>query len=147
METMFNDVPHKFEAGTPYIEGAFGLKAAVEYLEAVGMDEVRSHEKSITEYAYTKLKTVKGLTIFGPDDMEMRAGVIAFRMDGIHPHDVAQILNEDNICVRVGFHCAMPLHEYLAIGPTVRASFNIYNDKEDIDALFEGLKKVNTVFK
>jgi cysteine desulfurase/selenocysteine lyase len=147
METAFNTVPHKFEAGTPYIEGAFGLKAAVEYLEHVGMDEVRKHEKNITEYAYKTLKTIKGLRIFGPDDIEERAGVIAFHLDGIHPHDIAQVLNEDNICVRVGFHCAMPLHEYLGIGPTVRASFNIYNDNEDIDALFEGLNKVKKIFK
>jgi len=146
-ETVFNDIPHKFEAGTPYIEGAMGLGAAVEYLEKIGMKHVRNHEKELTAYAYEKLSKIIGITIYGPKNMEHHAGVLAFRMKGIHPHDIAQILDEDNICVRVGFHCAMPLHEYLSIGPTVRASFNIYNDKEDIDALVAGLRKVKKMFE
>jgi len=146
METVFNDTPHKFEAGTPFIEGAFGLGAAVKYLRNIGMKNVREHEKSITSYAYEKLTSVEGLTIYGPRDMDIHAGVLAFRMQGIHPHDIAQILNEDNICVRVGFHCAMPLHEYMGIGPTVRASFHIYNGKDDVDALVAGLKKVRKMF-
>ena len=145
-ETVFNDIPHKFEAGTPSIEGAMGLGAAVRYLEKIGMREIRNHEKELTEYAYKKLSKVAGITIYGPTNMEDRGGVIAFRMKGIHPHDIAQILDEDNICVRVGFHCAMPLHEHLGIGATVRASFNIYNDKEDIDALVKGLWKVRKLF-
>jgi len=141
-ETVFHDVPHKFEAGTPFIEGAFGLGAAVGYLKNVGMANVRSHEKELTTYALQKLKELDGVSICGPKNAEIHAGVIAFRMKGIHPHDIAQLLDEDNICVRVGFHCAMPLHEYLGIGPTVRASFNIYNDKYDVDTLVQGLKKV-----
>ena len=142
METVFNDIPHKFEAGTPFIEGAFGLGAAVSYLKTIGMKNIRDHEKKLTAYAYKKVSSIKGVTIYGPSDMEVRGGVLAFRMEGIHPHDIAQVLDEDNICVRVGFHCAMPLHEYLGIGPTVRASFNIYNDRNDVDVLVEGLKKV-----
>jgi cysteine desulfurase/selenocysteine lyase len=146
-ETVFNDIPHKFEAGTPYIEGAMGFGAAVGYLKKIGMKHVRSHEKELTAYAYERLSSIGGITIYGPKNIECHAGVLAFQMKGIHPHDVAQVLDEDNICVRVGFHCAMPLHEYLGIGATVRASFNIYNDKEDIDALVEGLRKVKKMFK
>ncbi len=147
LTTLFNDVPHRFEAGTPYIEGAFGFGAAAEYLMKIGMDNVRKHEKEITGYAYTKLGAVPGVTVYGPSDMELRGGVLAFRMDGIHPHDVAQMLNEDNVCVRVGFHCAMPLHEYLKIGPTVRASFNIYNMNEDVDALVSGIQAISARFR
>jgi len=145
-ETIFNDVPHKFEAGTPFIEGAFGLGAAVNYLGKIGMKNVREHEKALTMYAMEKMSSLDGITIYGPKDMESKAGVLAFRVRGVHPHDVAQLLDRDNICVRVGFHCAMPLHEYLGIGPTVRASFNIYNGKDDVDALVEGLKKVKKMF-
>lgn len=145
--TMFNDVPHKFEAGTPFIEGAIGLGAAVDYLMAIGMKNVREHEKMITAYALQALKKLPGITIYGPSHVEERGGVIAFRVEGIHPHDVAQILDEDNICIRVGYHCAMPLHEYLKIGPTCRASFALYTTTDDIDALVEGLKKVQKMFK
>lgn len=145
-DTVFNDVPHKFEAGTPYIEGAFGLGAAATYLKGLGMQKIRDHEQELTTYAYKKLSAIDGLIIYGPKDMDVHAGVLAFRMQGVHPHDVAQVLDEDNICVRVGFHCAMPLHEYLEIGPTVRASFNIYNGKDDVDALVNGLMKVNKMF-
>ncbi|KKU96154.1 MAG: Cysteine desulfurase, SufS subfamily [Candidatus Gottesmanbacteria bacterium GW2011_GWA1_48_13] len=140
--TVYNSVPHKFEAGTPHIAGVIGLGAAVDYLSVFGMDNVRSHEKEITEYALEKLAGVSGLQIIGPNDPEVRGGVLAFVMKGIHPHDIAQILDEDNVCIRVGFHCAQPLHEYLAVGPTARASFYVYTTKEEIDALVAGLGKV-----
>jgi len=146
METVFNDIPHKFEAGTPYIEGAFGLHAAIRYIQKIGIENICEHEKHITRYAYTKLMKVPNLTVYGPKDIAHRAGIIAFRIGGVHPHDVAQLLDEDNICMRVGYHCAMPLHEFLHISPTVRVSFHIYNDTDDIDALVEGLWKVNKVF-
>lgn len=145
--TEFNDVPHKFEAGTPHIAGAIGLGAAVDYLLKIGMSAVRAHEKEITEYALKKLSSIKEITIVGPKNPELRGGVIAFTVRGIHPHDVAQILDRDNICIRVGFHCAQPLHEYLKIGPTCRASFYLYTTKSDIDALGEGLNKVIRVFR
>lgn len=144
--TVFNSVPHKFEAGTPHIAGVIGLGAAVDYLTALGMDDVLVHEKTITAYAMKNLSNMKGIRIIGPHDTKNRGGVIAFTVAGIHPHDVAQILDEDNVCIRVGFHCAQPLHEYLAIGPTCRASFYVYTTKEDIDALVRGLEKVKRLF-
>jgi cysteine desulfurase/selenocysteine lyase len=145
-ETTFNDLPHKFEAGTRFIEGAIGLGAAVEYLEAIGMENVRTHEKELVAYAIKTLSGLPGITIYGPKDPEIRGGVIAFRLTGVHPHDVAQVLDEDNICIRVGYHCAMPLHESLGIGATCRASFYIYTTKEDVDALVSGIKKVQKMF-
>jgi len=145
--TLFNDVPHKFEAGTPYIEGSIGLGAAVQYLSKLGMKNVRTHEKELTSYAFSEMKKLKGLTIYGPPDPEIHAGVVAFRIDGIHPHDVAQLLDRDNICIRVGYHCAMPLHEYMKVNATCRASFYVYTDKRDVDALVVGLEKVIKMFK
>ncbi len=145
--TVFAELPHKFEAGTPYIAGAIGLGAAVDYLTALGMDNVRKHEKEITGYALKELKKIPGLTIYGPTNLEERGGVVAFRIEGIHPHDIAQLLDEDNICIRVGFHCAQPLHEYMDIGATARASFYVYTTKVDIDALVKGLLKVKKIFK
>ncbi|OGG11541.1 cysteine desulfurase [Candidatus Gottesmanbacteria bacterium RBG_13_45_10] len=144
--TIFNDVPHKFEAGTPHIAGAIGLGAAVDYLSKLGMDEVREHEKEITAYALKTLSSIPGLTIVGSQNAENRSGVIAFTVKGIHPHDVAQVLDEDNVCIRVGFHCAQPLHEYLKIGATARASFYLYTTKEDIHALAKGLEKAQKIF-
>lgn len=144
--TVFNSVPHKFEAGTPHIAGVIGLGAAVDYLTTLGMSNVLAHEEAITGYALRNLSRVKGIRIIGPRDMGYRGGVIAFTVAGIHPHDVAQILDEDNVCIRVGFHCAQPLHEYLTIGPTCRASFYVYTTKEDIDALVKGLEKVKKLF-
>lgn len=145
-ETIFNDVPHKFEAGTPHIAGVIGLGAAVGYLSNLGMENVREHEQEITSYALKTLSEIKGLSVVGPNDAKKRGGVIAFTMKGIHPHDIAQVLDEDNICIRVGFHCAQPLHEFLDIGPTARASFYIYTTKKEIDALALGLEKVKKLF-
>jgi len=97
-------------------------------------------------YALGKLSSMSGVTIYGPPDPEIHGGVIAFRLDGIHPHDVAQVLDEENICIRVGYHCAMPLHEALGVGATCRASFYVYNTKSDVDALILGIKKVQKLF-
>jgi len=107
------------------------------------MDNVRAHEVEITAYALKQLKKLKGVSIYGPQD---RGGVIAFTMNGVHAHDIAQLLNEDNVCIRAGHHCAMPLHEYLKISATARASFYIYSTKEDVDALIAGLEKVKQLF-
>lgn len=143
--TIFAGIPYKFEAGTPHISGAIGLGAAVDYLTALGMDAVRKHELEITSYALDRLSSIDGISIVGPKDATHRSGVVAFTMKGLHPHDIAQILDEDNICIRVGFHCAQPIHEYLSIGATARASFYIYTTKADIDALANGLYKVKKI--
>jgi cysteine desulfurase/selenocysteine lyase len=144
-KTLFKDPPHKFEAGTPDISGVIGLGAAVEYLTALGMDSVREHEKEITKYAMEQMSRISGLTIVGPTH-EHRGGVVAFTLKAAHAHDIAQILNEDNICIRSGNHCAMPLHTHLHIPATARASFYVYTTKSDIDKFIEGLIKVQTLF-
>lgn len=146
-KTVFKNPPHKFEAGTPHIAGAIGLSAAIDYLQDLGMEAVREHERQLTDYAFKRLEEINNLKIYGPRDADKHAGVIAFSMQGMHPHDIADILNSDNICVRSGHHCAMPLHTYLKIGSTCRASFYVYTTKEDVDALAEGLKKANKIFK
>lgn len=142
-KTLFKEVPHKFEAGTPHIAGVIGFGAAIDYLSKLGMENVRKHEEEIVSYAMRKLETVKGLTIYGP---RVRAGVIAFTMKSAHAHDIAQVLNEDNVCIRSGNHCAMPLHLSMGIAATARASFYIYTTKADVDALVAGLGKVNKIF-
>lgn len=141
--TVFKSAPHKFEAGTPHIAGVIGLGAAVEYLSTLGMDNVRSHEKELVSYAIKQLESVKGLDYVGP---KSRGGVFAMTMEGVHPHDIAQVLNEDNIFIRAGNHCAQPLHEYLGVTATARASFYVYTTKEDIDLLIAGLQKVKNIF-
>ena len=146
-KTTFKRPPYKFEAGTPHIAGAIGLASAVDYLTALGMEDVRNHEKEITGYALNHLRSLRNLTIYGPKDLENKAGVVAFNMKGIHAHDIAQILDEDNICIRSGHHCAMPLHTRLGIGTSSRASFYVYNTKEDIDKFIEGLEKAKKIFR
>lgn len=143
----WNELPYKFEAGTPHIEGIIGLGAAVDYLNNIGMDNVEAHERELTTYALEKLFEIKGLTIAGSLDASKRAGLIAFNLEGIHPHDIAEILNSENIYIRSGHHCAQPLHERLKLNSTARASFYIYNKKEDVDRLIEGLEKVLETFK
>lgn len=145
--SVYKKPPHKFEAGTPHIAGAIGLGSAVDYLSSIGMDNVRDHEKELVRYALEKLQGVEGIKIYGPKDAEKKGGVIAFSMQHLHPHDIAQILDEENICVRSGHHCAMPLHTRLGVGATTRASFYIYNVKEDVDKLVECLQKVKKVLK
>tara|TARA_B100001250_G_C19801530_1_gene791317 strand:+ start:1392 stop:2627 length:1236 start_codon:yes stop_codon:yes gene_type:complete len=144
-----NDLPWKFEAGTPMVAEAAGLGAAIDYLNEIGMDKVRSHEISLMEYALTKLQNDFGdsITIYGPKDATKRGGVLSFSFEGAHPHDIAQILDEDNICIRAGHHCAKPLMRVLDVGATSRASAYLYNDESDIDALAEGLRKVREIFK
>lgn len=145
--TVFKKPPHKFEAGTPHISGAIGLGAAIDYLEKIGMENIRNHEKGLTDYALTKMKLISGLKILGPDQAKDRGGIIAFTMDKCHPHDIAQILDDDNICVRSGHHCAMPLHTRLKLNASCRASFYLYNTKEDVDMLIAGLYKVQKIFR
>ena len=140
-----NTLPHKFEAGTPAIAEAVGFGAAVEYLESVGMDAIAAHEHEITEYALERLEEVPGIKLFGPS-ADKKGGVASFTFDGVHPHDVAQILDRDGIAVRAGHHCAQPLHEKFGIPATSRASFYLYNTKEEVDLLVNGLYKVKELF-
>jgi cysteine desulfurase/selenocysteine lyase len=140
-----NDLPYKFEAGTPAIAEAIGFGEAVKYLSAIGMENIHSHEQRITRYAYAALSEISGLTILGPK-AEERGGVISFTLADVHPHDVAQILDSEGIAVRAGHHCAMPLHQKLNLPASTRASFYLYNDEADIDALVMGINKVKKVF-
>ncbi len=140
-----NALPHKFEAGTPAIAEAVGFGAAVDYLSALGMDAVAAHEHEITEYALERLEEVPGVKLFGPD-AQKKGGVAAFTLEGVHPHDVAQILDRDGIAVRAGHHCAQPLHEKFGIPATSRASFYLYNTKHEVDLLVNGIYKVKEMF-
>ncbi len=140
-----NDVPHKFEAGTPAIAEAIGLGAAVDYLESIGMEAIAAHEREMTEYALERLEEVPGVRVYGPA-AEHKGGVVSFVMKNIHPHDVAQILDQDGIAIRAGHHCAMPLHERFQLPATSRASFYLYNQPEEIDKLIESLYKVKHIF-
>lgn len=145
-KTIFKEPPHKFEAGTPHIAGVIGLGAAVDYLSRLGMDAVRKHEEDIVGYAMKKLGEIDGLTMYGPTNAGVKGGVIAFTLKQAHAHDVAQILDEDNVCIRSGNHCAMPLHLSMDIAATARASFYVYTTEEDIDALVTGIEKVKSMF-
>ena len=140
-----NDLPYKFEAGTPAIAEAIGFGAAVDYLEAIGMEDVKKHEETITKYALESLRPLKDIQIIGPSH-DKRGGVISFVMDSVHPHDIAQILDSEGIAVRAGHHCAMPLHERFNLPATTRASFYLYTTKDDVDKLVEGLDKVRRIF-
>jgi len=140
-----NSIPYKFEAGTPAIAEAVGFGAAVDYLTSIGMDAIAAHEHEITEYALERLEEVPGVKVFGPD-VQDKGGVAAFTLDGVHPHDVAQILDQDGVAVRAGHHCAQPLHEKFGITATTRASFYLYNTKEEVNKLIEGIYKVKEIF-
>ena len=140
-----NDLPHKFEAGTPAIAEAIGFGAAIDYLESMGMDVIHQHEAELTAYAMDNLQEVPGLVIYGPEASQ-RGGVVSFSLPEVHPHDIAQLLDRDGIAVRAGHHCAMPLHQKLNLTATTRASFYMYNNKEEIDQLVISLLKVQNMF-
>ena len=140
-----NALPHKFEAGTPSIAEGVGFGAAVDYLVGVGMDAIAAHERQITAYAIERLKEIPGLQVYGPA-AEYKGGVMSFSMEGVHPHDVAALLDRDGIAVRAGHHCAMPLHQKLSLPATTRASFYLYNVIEEVDLLVAGLHKVQKMF-
>jgi cysteine desulfurase/selenocysteine lyase len=142
-----NEVPWKFEAGTPPIAEAVGLAAAIDYLNGLGMDAVREHERSLTSYALSALRERHpGLVIYGPPDAERRGGVISFNYNDVHPHDLSQVLDEAAVCVRAGHHCAKPLMRRLGVGATARASFSVYNDEADVDELVEALSTADRLF-
>lgn len=143
----WNSLPWKFEAGTPAIAQAIGLGYAVDYLNSIGMDAIREHEKEMTAYALERLSQVEGLRIFGPLNAEDRGGAVTFTMGDIHPHDLASLLNQYNIAVRAGHHCAQPLHDKFGIAATARASFYIYNKPEEVDQLADALDKARQLFE
>ncbi len=140
-----NSVPHKFEAGTPAIAEAVGFGTALDYLAEIGMDQISSHERQVVEYALERLEEVPGVRVLGPS-ADKKGGVASFTLDGVHPHDVAQILDRDGIAVRAGHHCAQPLHERFGVPASTRASFYLYSTEREVDALIEGLYKVKKVF-
>ncbi len=143
----FNEIPWKFEAGTPAVADAIGLGTAAEYLGAIGMGRVREHERELVAYALDVLpREVPGIELYGPLDPDLRGGVVPFNLPGIHPHDVAQVLDRFGIAVRAGHHCTMPLHERLDLAATARASFQVYSTREDVDALATGLREVQRIF-
>ena len=146
-ETTWNDLPYKFEAGTPNIADVIGFGAAIDYLTKIGMDNVRQHEIELTKYAIDEFSKVPGLQIYGTKDITKRGGVISFNFADVHPHDVAQIIDGEGIALRSGHHCAQVLMERLNVAATSRASFYIYNTKADIDALINSLNIVAKVFK
>lgn len=144
--TTYADIPARFEAGTPAVADQVGLGAAVEYLSGLGMASIRQHELEVLAYALEKLPEVPGIHMYGPTNLEERSAVVSFTLGDIHPHDVAAILDSENVAVRAGHHCAQPLMQALDVVATTRASFYIYNSTEDVDRLAVGLHKANQVF-
>ncbi|MGH8415066.1 MAG: aminotransferase class V-fold PLP-dependent enzyme, partial [Gammaproteobacteria bacterium] len=140
----WNELPHKFEAGTPNIAGAIGLGAAVDYLEHIGMRTIEEYEHELLDYGSKHLQSVKGLKLIGT--AHHKAGVLSFVMDGIHPHDIGTIVDQEGVAIRTGHHCAMPVMERFKIPATARASLAFYNTRSDIDALVQALGKVREVF-
>ena len=144
-KTLYNDLPYKFEAGTPYIAGVIGLGAAVDYVNEVDMDRIRDYEHDLLQYATLAAADVRGLKPIGT--AAQKAGILSFVMDGIHPHDLGTILDHEGIAIRTGHHCAMPVMERYGIPATARASFAFYNTREEVDKLVAGLDKANNIFK
>ncbi len=142
-DSTWKELPWKFEGGTPIIAGAIGLGAAIDFLNDIGLEEIAAHEHKLTAYAQQQLKTIDGLTIYGPEE---RAGLITFNLNDVHPHDTATVLDAEGIAVRAGHHCAQPLMKWLEVSATARASFYLYNTEEDIDRLVEGLKRTKEYF-
>ncbi|RGM71457.1 cysteine desulfurase [Streptococcus ilei] len=142
----WKELPWKFEAGTPNMAGAIGLAAAIDYLEAIGMDAIERHEQDLIAYVFPKLQAIEGLKIYGSQDLAKRSGVISFNLGDLHPHDLATALDYEGVAVRAGHHCAQPLIQYLEVPATARASFYLYNTKEDCDKLVEALIKTKEFF-
>jgi len=146
-ETTWNDLPYKFEAGTPNIADVIGFSSAIDYLEAIGMDKVREHEIELTTYALDKLSQIKGIKLYGTNEIAKRGGVISFNLGDIHPHDLATIIDEDGVAIRSGHHCAQVLMERLDVAATSRASFYIYNTKEEVDVFIKSLNRARELFR
>ncbi|EAC5222322.1 cysteine desulfurase [Listeria monocytogenes] len=145
-DSTWKELPWKFEAGTPIIGGAIALGAAIDYLAEVGLANIHAHEQVLASYAIEEMSKIEGITIYGPKDASKRCGLVTFNLEGAHPHDIATILDEDGIAIRAGHHCAQPLMKWLDVSSTARASFYIYNTKEEIDALIDGLKLTKEYF-
>ena len=145
--TTFAPLPNKFEAGTQNVEGVIGLGAAIDYIEKIGYKEIQNVEEAITKYAVNELSKLDFLELYITPHLENHSTVISFNIKGVHPHDVASILDSNGVCVRSGNHCAQPLLRYLGMDSTCRASFSIYNTKEDVDNLVEALKKAYKMFE
>ncbi|EAF5036309.1 TPA: cysteine desulfurase [Listeria monocytogenes] len=145
-DSTWKELPWKFEAGTPIIGGAIALGAAIDYLAEVGLENIHAHEKALASYAMEEMSKIEGITIYGPKDASKRCGLVTFNLEGAHPHDIATILDEDGVAIRAGHHCAQPLMKWLDVSSTARASFYIYNTKEEIDALIDGLKLTKEYF-
>ncbi|QEU46402.1 cysteine desulfurase [Schleiferilactobacillus harbinensis] len=146
-QTTWADIPWRFEGGTPNIAGAIGLAAAIRYLQAIGLDKIRDHERALTAYALDQLKAIPGLTIYGPQDAAQRGGVIAFTLNGVHPHDLATVLDTQQVAVRAGHHCAQPLMQRLGVVATARASFYLYNGQADVDRLVAAVNEAKEFFQ
>jgi len=146
-ETTWNDLPYKFEAGTPNIADVIGFSAAIDYLENLGMDKVREHEIELTKYTLEKMSAIKGIKLYGTSDMKKRGGVISFNLGDIHPHDLATIIDEDGVAIRSGHHCAQVLMERLDVSATSRASFYIYNTKDEVDVFIRSLNRASELFR
>jgi cysteine desulfurase/selenocysteine lyase len=142
-DATWKELPWKFEAGTPIIAGAVGLGAAIDFLNEIGMDKIHAQEQELADYAISAMSAMDDIEIFGPKE---RAGLVTFNLKDVHPHDVATVLDSEGIAVRAGHHCAQPLMKHLGVSATARASFYLYNTKEDIDALVSGLMKTKEYF-
>ena len=143
--TTFAELPAKFEAGTQYVEGAVGLVAAIKYIQAIGYDDIRAQERKLVTRCLEGMKKLPFIQIIGPKNPEEKEGLIAFEVEGVHPHDVAQIMSAEGICIRTGHHCAEPLHHYLGVNASCRASFYFYNTEEEVDYFLDKLKDVRKV--
>jgi cysteine desulfurase/selenocysteine lyase len=144
-KTTWNALPYKFEAGTPNIVGAIGFGAAIDYLAKIGIENVTAHETDLLDYATRSLTALPGLNVIGT--AREKIGVLSFTLDGIHPHDIGTVLDQEGIAIRTGHHCAQPVMEFFGIPATARASFALYNVRGDIDALVEGIRKVQRIFR
>lgn len=142
----WNDIPWKFEAGTPNIADAIAFTASLDYLEKVGMDAIRAHEIELTDYALKKMSAIPGMTIYGPLDAKARGGVVSFNIEGLHPHDLSTVVDQHGVAIRAGHHCAQPLMRHLGVVATARASFYLYNDHTDVDALVAALQAAKDYF-
>ena len=140
------DVPHKFEAGTPNIAGVVGFGAALKYLMNIGMDEVRAHELDLTQYTLDRLGDTPGVEIFGPPEVKARGGVVSFSLEGVHPHDIGQVLDDYGVAIRAGHHCAQPVMAALKVPATARASFYIYNTRDEVDTLVNAVEETSRIF-
>jgi cysteine desulfurase/selenocysteine lyase len=146
-KTSFADLPAKFEGGTLHISGIISLGAAIDYIRSIGIEKIREHEQQLAFNLITQLSQIEGVKILGPSDKSLRSSIVSFTMEGIHPHDIAQVLADEQICIRAGHHCTMPLHKSLGISASSRISFSIYNTDEDGEKVIGGIKKIKTLFK